>query len=273
MTANQDITHLILTRFNTAMDFAKSAKGLNREWLERRLVLFEQYCLPSVASQVNRNFIWLVFCNAESPEWFRTRMQSYAPLVRPVFINGLATDEILVRSIGETGLVTTPFLITTRLDNDDSLGTGYVERVQNVFQGQEREFVQFPIGLQSHRGHLYNVYWSGNPFLSLIERVQPDGKFQSVLCVWHSRVHKAGRVRDVITAPQWLQVLHEANVSNSLRGWPRLSARTPRSIRVNWPPLASRDNLLTKLGCSIGAVMDRGMAYLRRRREKTTSIR
>ena len=141
-----------------------------------------------------------------------------------------------------TGVVASPYLITTRLDNDDALSNDHMASVQRAFQDQSREFISFPFGLQSLRGHLYNVYWTANPFLSLIERVGNDGRFTTVFCVAHDRVRDQGKVRGIVDAPQWLQVLHGSNLHNALRGWPRLNSRTHSRFSVIWPKEEIRDS-------------------------------
>ena len=68
---SHEFTHLVLTRFNTAVGYAPSAKRLDSAWLRTRLAMFERYCLPSMAAQRGAAFQWIVFCDAKSPEWFR----------------------------------------------------------------------------------------------------------------------------------------------------------------------------------------------------------
>lgn len=254
----QEFTHLILTRFNTEVGFAPSAKGLDDEWLHARLVLFEQYCLPSVALQTDAIFTWLIFCDAASPEWFKAKMSTYGELVSAVYIKGAATDKVIAQTVAATGLVSNPYLITTRLDNDDAIGKDHLRLIQRAFHHQDREFVLFPFGLQSYRGQLYNVYWKSNPFLSLIEKISADGTFTTVLCVEHNRVRAAGKVRSILCVPQWLQVIHGSNLLNTLRGWPRISRRDPSAFSMNWSEARESDPLAVKIKYSIVAVADRG---------------
>ncbi len=252
MSTSQEFTHLILTRFNTAVGFAPSAKGLDEDWLEARLLLFERYCLPSVALQRGATFSWLVFCDAASPPWFKEKMSSYGALVSPLYIDGPATDEVIARSVAATGLVSSPYLITTRLDNDDAIGKDHLRLIQLEYKRQDREFLLFPFGLQFYRGQLYNTYWKSNPFLSLVERVQGDGSFTTVMCVEHNRVRTAGKVRSITSAPQWLQVIHGSNLLNTLRGWPRISGRAPSAFSIPLPQQES-GTLVTQLRYSIAA--------------------
>ncbi len=243
-------THLVLTRFNTATDFAPSRLGLQTEWLTARLSLFEQYCLPSIAGQQGADFQWLVFFDAESPAWFRKKIAAFGSLITPMYIEGEASDQVIVDSIAMAGLVRTPYLLTTRVDNDDALAKGHLARVERAFQHQEKEFLEFPFGLQLFRGHLYNVYWPSNAFLSLVEKVESGNRFTSVLCVPHHRVREAGPVRSIHCSAQWMQVLHSSNLLNGLRGWPRLHSQSHSDFSVHWPDTTNADSITTRVKLS-----------------------
>jgi hypothetical protein len=256
---SQRFTHLVLTRFNTAVGYAPSARRLDSSWLRTRLAYFERYCLPSMAAQRGASFQWIVFCDAKSPEWFREKMASFEPLLKPTYVDGWLTDEGIARSLAD--MVSTPYLITTRLDNDDALASGHLAIVQSEFREQEREFIEFPVGIQSFRGHLYNVYWHSNPFLSLIESVQKSKRFTTVCCVRHDWVRGAGKIRTLVRSPQWLQLIHGENIGNSLRGWPRLRSRQAHDFEVFWPTDDPSDSLSRRLMYTAAAYAERAKCW------------
>jgi hypothetical protein len=247
----KEFTHLVLTRFNVDTPFAPSGKGVESIWLRSRLELFLRYCYPSVTRQAGVEFRWLIFCNALSPGWFKKEMAQLNEVVNPVFVEGLATDEVVRQKVMEAGVVNTPYLITTRIDNDDAISRRHLWHVQRAFRRQERAFIAFPFGLQLFRGHLYSVYDPYNPFLSLIERVNDDGRVTTVFCVPHTKVCTAGKVRELWKSPQWLQVLHSQNVGNSFTGWPRLRSRVHSAFDLSWPDDCSRDNFFQRVKWSM----------------------
>jgi hypothetical protein len=253
----KQLIHLLLTRFNTAVNFDPSANRLDTNWLTGRLALFERYCLPSIAAQRGAEFQWLVFLDPASPQWFKEKISTFEPLVKPIYIDGPVTDEVIARTVMQTGLVSAPYLITTRLDTDDAISKDHLALVQRAFRQQDREFVAFPFGLQSFRGQLYNVYWPSNPFLSLIEKVGKNGQVTTVFCVAHNRVAEANNLKKIISSSQWLQVLHDANLANSLRGWPRLHSRSHPNFQVVWPEKPATDSLRSRLRFS-------GQSYMAR---------
>ena len=253
----KEFTHLVLTKFNVDTPFAPNGRGVEPSWLKKRLELFLRYCYPSVTRQEGVEFRWLIFCNALSPDWFKKEMAQLNDIVIPVFVEGLATDEVFRQKVMEAEVFHTPYLITTRIDNDDAIAHRYLWHVQRAFRRQEREFIAFPFGLQLFRGHLYSVYYTYNPFLSLIERVNDDGRITTVFCVSHAEVGTAGKVRTVWKSPQWLQVLHSQNAENSLTGWPRLRSKTHSEFDVSWPDSSSSDNLFQRVNLSMSRPVER----------------
>ncbi len=105
-----------------------------------RLGLFERYCLPSVVGQQGADFQWLVFFDAESPAWFRKKISEFSPAFTPVYIDGVATDQVIVDTISALSVVASPYLLTTRLDNDDAIAKRHLAMVEEAFQRQGESF-------------------------------------------------------------------------------------------------------------------------------------
>ena len=216
-------------------------------------------------TQRNATFQWIIFCDAESPPWFRKGMSTFEPLAYSIYVEGALTDERMVSLLSREGLASKPYLITTRLDNDDAISSDHLAAVQGEFAEQGKEFVTFPVGMQLYRGHLYNVVWSSNPFLSLIEKVGSDGHFSTVCCVAHTRVHSAGRVRSLMRPPAWLQVIHGDNLGNSLRGWPRIRSESHPGFEIPWPDAEYSDSLAQRMLFTAAAYGNRAKRWLSRR--------
>ena len=267
-----EFTHIVLTRFNVEVEYAAPARGIDSQWLQERLALFTQYCLPAVAGQQDADFKWLVFCNAASPEWFKEEMGSFAEYFTAIYLEGVSTDQIIAKKVRESGYVTAPYLITTRIDNDDAMAKSHLALVQAAFRRQHRQFLLFPWGLQSFRGYLYQVYWTANPFLSLIERVPLGGEITTVLCAPHTEVRRSGNVCKLWRTAQWLQVIHGDNVGNSLRGWPATSSRSHSNFDVEWPQEVSADRLSRRLGFFLSYVFNRACRVLGRLSQKAEGI-
>src|SRR6478672_5104551 len=162
-----EVTHFVLTRFNVRMPIYQHPGD---DWLPGRLELFKKYCLPSFRGQTVSGFTWLVFFDAESPKWLRETIETtMSDIVHPVYVDGLFTAEYAASVVGD--LATTPFVMTTRVDNDDAVASDFVETIQREFAGQRLEFVNLVNGAQYADEKVYLRPYTKNPFLTLIESV------------------------------------------------------------------------------------------------------
>ncbi len=171
--------HFILTRFNLrkkGWDETKSqSKALTHSWMENRLKLFEQYCYSSIKAQNKKDFEWLVFFDKTSLQIFREKISelssNFSKFI-PIYADGM--DDFLPSITREIkNRLTEPYLITSRLDNDDSLHQDFVKEVHSQFSKQEFRVIDFVEGytLQvaprvrfGQHSHVHNT------FMSLIEK-------------------------------------------------------------------------------------------------------
>lgn len=215
----QNFTHLILTRFNLKR---LEADPLGQDWWERRFDLFERFCYPALRAQSNDNFKWLVFFDADTPEKFRTRIQEYSCWKN--FIPVYTHSEIFFgfHFPSELRPLIIPyiddrrqFLITTRLDNDDAIHKDYVQMVQDQFEDQSLEAINFLYGWQYYKGKLIFCKLASNPFISLIEKFEEDS-FRTAFVRGHGMLSQVCPVRNIENQnkPAWMQVIHQDNRVN-----------------------------------------------------------
>lgn len=136
--------HLLLTRFNVRRD-GSMQKTPDEAWLAHRFDLFERFCLPSLCAQTCQGFRWIVFFDEATPDSYRSKIEIYAkwPNFQPLYVDRLSLSDLA--TVLEP-YVQAPYLITTRLDNDDALSKHFIERLQAQFTYQEFEFVNFADG-------------------------------------------------------------------------------------------------------------------------------
>ena len=242
--AGNTLRHFIITRFNLRgnEDTPSSAKMIDPAYLAQRLELFERFCLPTVRSQTEQDFKWLVLFADETPEPVKARVAKYAadwPNLVPVY---------LPRGTGSVGpLVVRPYLdgspqtlITTRLDNDDGLARDYVAKVQRHGATQERLVLQFPAGYVWHDDRIYLDRQEHNAFTTLVEPL-PQGdasEFNTIYKGSHSDIERLGRLINVDDEPAWLQVIHGTNLENYVRGSRQRIDRLQRHFAVEMPATA-----------------------------------
>ncbi|MDJ0776124.1 MAG: glycosyltransferase [Mastigocoleus sp. MO_167.B18] len=214
--------HLIITRFNVRTNYGKANIGIDPGWLSHRFKLFEKFCYPSVKSQSNQNFKWLVFFDSETPEEFKNKILEYSKWSNfiSIYIDCQLTYELNKKNILKNLTDGTKYLITTRLDNDDAVSKEFVQVIQDNFQEQKFEFINLTHGYVWSDFKLYSFKYSNNPFMSLIEKIDKqdiDG-FKTVGCGDHTQLSSMGRIKQIKTKPAWIQVVHGKNVSNRIRG-------------------------------------------------------
>jgi N-acetylglucosaminyl-diphospho-decaprenol L-rhamnosyltransferase len=207
---------VLLTRFNLPSPGPEGVVRARKDWLERRIVLFESYCLTSVRAQTCQNFTWLIYFDPESPKWLRNRIESHASegIYVPVFRASPSRTE-LISDIAVMGRKNANYLMTTNLDNDDGLAVNFIERLQEVEPRPERTAIYIANGLIKSGSRLYLRTDERNAFCSVL-----DGWASASTCWsnWHNLLGKNMRVLDLYGEPGWLQVIHGANVSNRVRG-------------------------------------------------------
>lgn len=209
----KDFEHFLLTRFNTRHKERASA-----DWLRHRIGYFERLCHYSVVRQSTSDFRWLIYFDAERDEWFESEVERLCSdgSFEPIWVDGPLSPETAAAAVEER--TESDWVITTRVDNDDAISRDFMESVQAQFHHQSFEFVNFQSGLQtSDSGDVYYRSDPSGPFLSLIER-RNDRSLQGVYVGPHDKISDYGSIRGISSHPMWLQMVHDRNLGNALRG-------------------------------------------------------
>ncbi len=219
--------HAIITRFNVHINAKTYDLRLSPTWLAERFELFRRFCLPSVRGQTCQVFLWFVLLDKDTPPLFRrmvAALQGY-PNFRPVYCGAFESVLPTVRQAVAEAFPDAPWLLTTRLDNDDALARDFVALLHAVVGGLEANgqtpegelYINFPNGLQYKDGVVYDFYDATNAFVSLLERNRPP---HTVFWVDHPSIYGKAPVAQITAKPIFLQTLHGGNVYNYVRGEP-----------------------------------------------------
>lgn len=251
-----NFSHFIITQFNLR-NFPLSNNSDYESWVKwtrDRISLFRQYCLPSVLNQTCRNFKWLLFFDNKTPEEFNgfVKELSLYQFIGICHCNGLEDfkntyiGEVLKRCDGSA-----TWIITTRIDNDDSLHKDAVKTIQENFTERHKYLISLASGyvLNTFDHTLSHYFYPMSPFISLIEDTSTgaDGVFEKIHTKWDSlRLfifreiwlewfnRKARRSRFILKKPMWIQTYHGSNVSNSFyRGFPVLREKDLKEFSVD----------------------------------------
>ena len=221
----RDFQHFILTRFN--VPFTRKWVGVARRpgWMAHRIDLFEKYCLPSVQAQTNQDFCWLIYLDREtSPEHLDRLKQltDESAQIEFVFTSG-GSDLDAANDISQRLKADAKQVLTTRLDNDDMLHREFVDDLHRQVHLCNAKIVMlnFAEGLGYRNGRVYRHRHASNAFIS---RLEPAGDMRTVLAQRHETWASSTPVFQLGDEPRWIQVLHEENLSNRVKG-PQVSQK------------------------------------------------
>jgi len=219
-------SHLLITRFNLKNPNWVVTKNnealLDDQWMQERMELFKNYCLPSILNQTNKNFKWLLFFDSSTDEKFRksiTELVNNHNFIEVLYIDGMPNFNKSILEYIEKNIKEIPYLITSRIDNDDCVSNRFIEEVQKNFNKQDFmafDYIQgytLQIEPQIILGKKEHIF---NPFISLIE------KNENPKTVWHyvhNQWKKEPRVTQITDKRIWMSIIHEKNKVNEFDGY------------------------------------------------------
>ena len=220
----------ILTRFNLKM-WTKNKFNHDvqtEEWLKERFELFEHYCFSSIINQSEKNFIWLCCFDEDTPKEYLQKIQIYrdkCPQFVPLFFsaNEAVNHVDLLLCVLKELKDDSSYLVTIRLDNDDSLRYDFIEKVSLLRKSQKEDNViySFCSGLKYYReyGIAINILYPENHFLVLINTTYNKETDKTILSFPHD--NKDNFPYNFIVLKDyhemWTEVIHSSNVANDIK--------------------------------------------------------
>jgi hypothetical protein len=221
-------THYLITRFNVPVknwDRDKAGQPvLDDAWMHNRLDLFRRYCVPGIANQTNKNFTWIIYVDTLTSPVFLTQIHQAVHHLPNTVISPVSHFEALMTDLRHLlSTAPTPFVISSRVDNDDSLGPAYIHEVQKHFVMQDKQIINFLKGVlyDAHRCILTEIRQSHlNHYGSLIEELQPANELLTIMGYPHGRPPAGSTVTDIDLRFAWLKIIHERNMVSKTNGVP-----------------------------------------------------
>lgn len=206
--------HFIFIRYNWDLytnnpyNLTDEAKD---EYMKKRLPLF-QVTLDSLKAQTNQNFTALISVDPNTPEGLRAAIE-----LRVISMD-MPNLKIIYRyqkDYVQSLKIEEPWLITSRIDNDDEYYPEFIETIQRAFRSEVE--VLDVRGRQQKEGKLYTTKRvpPNSPFLTLVEK---SNNIRT--CFWtdHSHMHKRFNARFVGDRALYIQHIHDTNLVNKLNG-------------------------------------------------------
>jgi len=206
--------HYILTRFNTQdiNGLLYDKEGAD-EWMKKRLKLFAE-TKESVLSQ-EADFEWIISVDKRTPDKFVKKIEG----------EKITIVDCEIRQAFKKVKTTTPWVITTRMDNDDLLRPGMLRRVQDYFQPKISvvDIDYHQLELETGNKFTSNRKTPNSPFLSLIE---PSKRIMTCFSRPHTKMYmgypskegnimiRAVKINEILA----YMVIHGDNVANKIVG-------------------------------------------------------
>lgn len=164
--------HFIITRF--ALDIYNNDNVFKEDYLAIRYSLLKSICLPSVLSQINKNFIWIVITDVGLPPKYKSMLYADIPSPhRVIEYDHTRQFGSWLNNTIETLYDPTRALITTRLDDDDALAYNFTLFLQNDIKNQTLnnsmpfKFISYPNGIIGHFKNGLQIYPFYNPWIAI----------------------------------------------------------------------------------------------------------
>jgi hypothetical protein len=173
-----EFTHYLISRFNIRVKTygpePLDSSAIDPFYIQQRLKLFEDYCLPSVRSQVSKNFSWLIYFDVDTDPQLLNRVQQITGSEIPVLLIRVPDFEGMLSDLRERiRVLTTPYVLTTRLDNDDLISENFIAAVQRHFIKTDGLVINFTRGFEIDLNRHYIKKWNDRPknqFITLMEK-------------------------------------------------------------------------------------------------------
>jgi hypothetical protein len=236
--------HVLLTRFNVKLRHHQHG---DTHWTDDRLDLFERTLHASMLGQTTSDFTWLVFFDDSTTPEQRARVSRLSDGERvftPVYISEVF-DVAHVQAELARRWSDVDYLLTSRVDNDDSLARDFMATVRSHAEGlvaQAPVFLNPTYGVQFDGRLLYTRPWPWNAFISLLE---PGREPMSVFIDQHYSLGQYAKCLEIGSGEAlWLQNIHGGNLANRVNGVPlrSIDAVTERfSLELEATPAGVRD--------------------------------
>jgi len=149
--------HFIITRFNDVFPSTNHMNlGINETWLAKRIKIFQENTLVSIANQTDKEFVWILKCHPQTPDWARDCLKSdlyFASYDEFPIQENPAKHYSFVFSKIIKKITSDKEIITTRLDSDDRISSGHIELVKKL--SKPEMFFDFRSGLVKTYNGLY----------------------------------------------------------------------------------------------------------------------
>ena len=215
--------HFLITRFNDyfpSFDAPSHTtnenpnKGIENDWLEKRLKIFKTITVPSIKCQTDKDFIWIIKCHPKTPDWAKLLLKddcfipSYDEIVKSHQVNTQASTTFakIIRKITNDKEI-----ITTRIDSDDAISKNHISLVKKYIK--PNLFFDFSMGIvKNHNGIFVHYKPKVSQFCSYLDH---NNELLTVYHRFHIDIKKEECIKNQVDFG-WMQHNHDTNITNGM---------------------------------------------------------
>ena len=206
----------VVTRLNIYVFKKRTLQ--DRGWLARRLDLFERWTVPSMRWQTAPADSWIILVDETThpDDLARVRRATQGLPTRLVTLPSVYEMPTYYERVGPALATDRPWVVTCRLDSDDSLARTYLASVREHVGETTGEFLNCRNGFKLAGHRLARIADDSSPFLAFVE---PAGRqVRSVYHVAHQVASTSAPVRQIPRGPAWLTRVHDLNMVSTMSG-------------------------------------------------------
>lgn len=168
------------------------------ERMELRFFLFENFLVPSLEAQLDKNFICLILTSDIMPDAYQVRLRDIcaaSPNLELLLSSEVTVHEALWPRISELNTLAGRPLVNFRIDDDDCLSRNYIQELRSFMN---RLGDRVPVSYSRSNGLVitrYNtdnetfIYKANLPFNSMGTAIRVHGE-RTVFSFGHNALHK-----------------------------------------------------------------------------------
>jgi len=220
------MNHFILTRFNLKL-WPKDKNGARIDrsvWIENRMALFEKYCYPSVKHQTCGDFHWVLLMDDTTPDKVIKKLQKLKKDCPQMEIIKIPSEysrqytEVFQQYVSQC-VSGKEMVLTSYLDNDDTLSYDYVERMQIAAEScEKRTVLTFAVGYQYFTSLKIAtlVSYPNNHFITLVEWANDVKTVYGLGSHYFLKESTDLQIKKV-DGNGWVEIIHDDNVDNDVK--------------------------------------------------------
>lgn len=228
----ENFKHFVVTRFNVRTENPNWSNDKNNnpvltdDWMRYRISIFQEYCLPSVLNQTCCNFEWIICLDTETSVQYKAyfdKLRTEHSFIVPIYADNMADFNKKYKAyiINNTNV---HYVITSRLDNDDLVHKDYIRIIQEQFNDQKFQAINFTKILMisnMRKDKLFISYSFSNHFISLIEKINNqhiEGCYSRKDRAWGT----IKSITHIVGKPYVMETINDKNLLNKFIGLPIL---------------------------------------------------